>query len=168
LRLVLLYAIFALAGLALQTAIPPLIAFRPLIPNLIVILAVDLGFRHHGATAALLAFAMGYANDSLAGSNPGLNAFMITLIFLVCHEISSRLMVTNAFVGATVVFIGVIGTALGAIAMTSGIAALADSGSIMPRLTVQAAISAIIAPFVFSLLAACKRALGLRVASARE
>ena len=167
-RLILLFAVFALLGLAFETANFHLISFRPLLPNLIVILAVDLGFRHHSVTAALMAFAIGYATDAFAGSHPGLNAFMITLIFIVCYEISSRLLVTNAFVGATVVFFGVILTALGAIAISAGIAAVGQSGGIMPTLMMQAGISAIIAPFMFSILARCKRAIGLSVAHARE
>ena len=44
---------------------------------------------------------MGYATDAIAGSHPGLNAFMMTMVFLVSYEISTRLMVANAFVGAT-------------------------------------------------------------------
>ena len=167
-RLILLFAIFALVGLALETANFHLVSFPPLLPNLIVILAVDLGFRHHSMTAVLLAFSIGYATDAFAGSHPGLNAFMITLIYVVCYEISSRLLVTNAFVGATVVFFGVILSALGAIAISSGFEAVTRSGSIMPSLALQAGISAIIAPFIFSILARCKRAIGLPVAAARE
>jgi rod shape-determining protein MreD len=168
LRLILLFAIFALVGLALETANFHLVSFPPLLPNLIVILAVDLGFRHHSMTAVLLAFSIGYATDAFAGSHPGLNAFMITLIYVVCYEISSRLLVTNAFVGATVVFFGVILTALGGVAISAGFGALSQSGSVMPTLIVEALISAIIAPFVFSVLARSKRAIGLPVAPARE
>src|SRR5437660_11250770 len=115
-----------------------------------------------------MAFAIGYATDAFAGSHPGLNAFMITLIFIVCYEISSRLMVTNAFVGATVVFFGVILTALGAIAITAGIEAVGQSGDIMPTLLLRAGITATIAPFVFSVLARFKRAIGLPVSPARQ
>lgn len=155
-------------GLALETAVPHLISARSLIPNIIVILAVDLGFRHHGILPALIAFAMGYATDALAGSHPGLNAFMVTLVFLVSYEISSRLLVTNAFVGATVVFFGVILTALGAIAIAGGFNALGSTGAILPSLTLQAAISAFVAPIVFSMLAGSKRLIGLPGKTARE
>jgi rod shape-determining protein MreD len=168
LRLTLLFGLFALLGLAFETAVPHLISVPSLIPNLIVILAVDLGLRHHGVLSAMLAFAMGYATDALAGSHPGLNAFMVTLVFLVSYEISSRLLVTNAFVGATVVFFGVIATALGAIAIGAGFSALGDTGSIMPSLMLQAAISALVAPLVFSMLAASKRLAGLPARAARE
>jgi rod shape-determining protein MreD len=168
LRLILLFAVFAVLGLAIETAVPHLISFRALVPNLIIILAVDLGLRHHGVLPAVLAFTMGYATDALAGSHPGLNAFMMTMVFLVSYEISTRLMVANAFVGATVVFFGVIATALGTIAMANGFNALSDTGALMPELTLQALISAIIAPIVFAMLATSKRLTGLKARAARE
>ena len=167
-RLILLFGLFAILGLAFETAVPHLISARSLVPNLIVILAVDLGLRHHGVLPAIIAFAMGYATDALAGSHPGLNAFMVTLVFLVSYEISSRLLVTNAFVGATVVFFGVIATALAAVTIGAGFSALGDAGSIMPALMLQATISAMVAPIVFSILAGSKRLTGLPARAARE
>jgi rod shape-determining protein MreD len=168
LRLVLLFAVFAVLGLAFETAVPHLISFRALVPNLIAILAVDLGLRHHGVVPAILAFAMGYATDALAGSHPGLNAFMMTMVFLVSYEISTRLMVTNSFVGATLVFFSVIATALATISMANGFNALSATGSLMPGLTLEAFISAIVAPFIFSILASAKRLTGLPSGSARD
>ncbi len=167
-RLILLFAVFAVLGLAIETAVPHLISFRALVPNLIIILAVDLGLRHHGVLPAVIAFTMGYATDALAGSHPGLNAFMMTMVFLVSYEISTRLMVANAFVGATVVFFGVIATALGTIAIANGFNALSDTGPLMPELTLEALISAIIAPIVFAMLATSKRLTGLKARAARE
>ena len=167
-RLILLFAVFAVLGLAIETAVPHLISFRALVPNRIIILAVDLGLRHHGVLPAVIAFTMGYATDALAGSHPGLNAFMMTMVFLVSYEISTRLMVANAFVGATVVFFGVIATALGTIAIANGFNALSDTGPLMPELTLEALISAIIAPIVFAMLATSKRLTGLKARAARE
>ena len=158
-RLILLFAVFTVVGLAIESATPHLISFRPLIPNLIIILAVDLGMRHHGALPAIIAFGMGYATDALAGSHPGLNALMMTMVFLVSYEISTRLMTANAFVGATIVFFSVIATTLATIAMADGFNSI--SGSIMPRLTLGAFISAIVTPLIFSMLAASKRLTGL-------
>jgi rod shape-determining protein MreD len=168
LRLILLFAVFAVLGLAIETAVPHLVSFRALVPNLIIILAVDLGLRHHGILPAFIAFTMGYATDALAGSHPGLNAFMMTMVFLVSYEISTRLMVANAFVGATLVFLGVIATSLGTIAMANGFNALSDTGPIMPELTLDALISAIVAPIVFAMLATSKRLTGLKARAARE
>ena len=167
-RLILLFAVFAVLGLAIETAVPHLVSFRALVPNLIIILAVDLGLRHHGVLPAVIAFTMGYATDALAGSHPGLNAFMMTMVFLVSYEISTRLMVANAFVGATLVFFSVIATALGTIAIANGFNALSDTGALMPELTLQALISAIIAPIVFAMLATSKRLTGLKARAARE
>jgi rod shape-determining protein MreD len=166
LRLILLFAVFAVLGLAFESAVPQLIYFRHLVPNLIIILVVDLGLRHHGVLPAIMAFVMGYATDALAGSHPGLNAFMMTMVFLVSYEVSTRLMVTNSFVGATLVFFSVIGVALATIAMTSGVNALA--GSLLPGLTLEAFITALIAPVMFSILSGSKRLMGLPAKAARE
>ena len=167
-RLFLLFAVFVILGLAFESAGARIFSFRALIPNLIIIFAVDLGLRHHGVLPAIIAFTMGYATDALAGSHPGLNAFMMTMVFLVSYEISTRVMVANAFVGATLVFFGVIATALGTIAMANGFNALSDTGSLMPELTLEALISSIIAPIVFAMLATSKRLTGLKARAARE
>ena len=165
-RLILLFAAFAVLGLAFETAVPHVVSFRPLIPNLIIILAVDLGLRHHGVLPAVIAFAMGYATDALAGSHPGLNAFMMTLVFLVSYEFATRLMVTNAFVGATLVFLSVIATSLATVAMADGFNSI--SGAMMPELTLGAFISAIVAPFIFAILAGAKRLTGQPAGPARD
>lgn len=165
-RLILLFAVFAVLGLAFESAVPHLIYFRHLVPNLIIILVVDLGLRHHGVLPAIMAFVMGYATDALAGSHPGLNAFMMTMVFLVSYEVSTRLMVTNSFVGATLVFFSVIGVALATIAMTSGVNAL--SGSLLPGLTLEAFITALVAPVMFSILSGSKRLMGLPAGAGRD
>jgi rod shape-determining protein MreD len=168
LRLILLFAAFVVLGLAIESAVPHLVTFRDLVPNLIIILAVDLGLRHHGVLPAILAFAMGYATDALAGSHPGLNAFMTTMVFLVSYEISIRLTITNAFVGSTLVFFAVIATALATVAIANGVGALSDTGVLLPGLALEALISAIVAPFIFSILAATKRLTGLPAKAERE
>jgi rod shape-determining protein MreD len=168
LRLILLFAVFVILGLAFESAGARIVSVRSLIPNLIIILAVDLGLRHHGVVPALLAFTMGYATDAIAGSHPGLNAFMMTMVFLVSYEISTRLMTANAGVGATIVFFGVIATTLGTIAIANGFASLSNTAPLFPGLLLQAFITALIAPFIFSILAASKRLTGLTEPSPRE
>lgn len=166
-RLVILFAVATVIALAIQT-VPLWFPLRALIPNLIVILVVDLGLRHHGALAAILAFAMGYATDAFSGTHLGLNAFLITLVFLLSYEISGRLMVTNAIVGATTVFFGAMVAALGAVAIASGRAAGDAVSAVFPAVLLQAFISALISPLIFSLLASGKRMLGIRVKLERE
>jgi rod shape-determining protein MreD len=168
LRLAVLFALLTFVSLAIETAVPYWLPTRVLIPNLIVILAVDLGLRHHGAVPAVLAFAMGYATDALSGTVLGLNAFLITIVFILSYEVSVRLLVTNAIVGAMAVFVGVLIATLGALAITSGSAALTDASRMLPAFAIQAAVSAAFAPPIFAGLAALKRAIGLPAGSARE
>jgi rod shape-determining protein MreD len=168
LRLVALFAVLTFVSLAIETAVPYWLPTRALIPNLIVILAVDLGLRHHGAVPVLLAFAMGYATDALSGTILGLNAFLITVVFIFSYELSVRLLVTNALVGAVAVFMGVMIAMLGALAISSGSAAFSDASRMLPAFAVQAAVSAAFAPPIFAGLAALKRSIGLPASSARE
>ena len=97
----------------IQTAVPLWFPFHALIPNLVIILTVDLGLRHHGAMPALMAFAIGYATDALSGTILGMNAFLTTAIFLLTYEMSSRLLVTNVLVGAIAVFLAVLVAGVG-------------------------------------------------------
>ncbi len=167
-RLSILFALLALFALAIETAVPYWFPLRVLVPNLIVILAVDLGLRHHGALPALLAFLMGYATDAFAGTTLGLNAMLVTIVYLVAYAISSRLMVTTAFVGAVTVFFGVMLTTVGGMALSSGWAEVSASGPMVTRFAEQAAVSAVASPLIFALLGALKRLTGLPVGSTRE
>jgi rod shape-determining protein MreD len=161
-RLALLFVIAAFLALSIQTAVPLSFPLHGLVPNLIVILAVDLGLRHHGALPAFIAFGMGYAVDAFSGTRLGLNAFLITLVFLLTFEVSSRLLVTNVMVGMLAVFLGAILVGAGGVAITSGGNVPAAVSAVMPAVLVQAAASAIVAPPVFAILRALKSALGLR------
>jgi rod shape-determining protein MreD len=166
LRLAVLFGLMAVAALFIETTAPRMIASPALVPNLIVILAVDLGLRHRSAGAAALAFAMGYATDAFSGTHLGVNAFLITLVFLLTYEIARRLLVINALVGAVAVFFGVIVTGLGVVVLGAGSDALA--WTLAPGLLLQALLSAIVSPIVFAILDLLKRGIGLRAGVARE
>jgi len=167
-RLAGLFLLAALVALAIQTAIPYWLPLDMLIPNLVVILAVDLGLRHHGIFPAVLAFAMGYTLDAFSGSVLGLNAFLITLIYLLSYEVSRRLLVTNALVGAVAVFVGTLIAAAGALTIGFRMSAMARLGPMAPRLGGDAAITALLAPPIFAILARCKKAIGLPAGPVRE
>lgn len=167
-RLVVLFAVATYIALIIQTAVPLWFPVRGLIPDLVIILVVDLGLRHHGALPAFLAFAIGYATDAFSGTHLGLNAFLTTLVFLLTYEISSRLLVTNALVGAIAVFFAVILAGVGAVAMTAGRGAALAVNEVLPTVLLQAFISAIIAPIVFAMLEGSKRIIGLPARLERE
>lgn len=166
--MVFLFAFATLVALALQTMLPYWLPLGPYVPDLVLILAVDLGMRHHSAIAALMAFVMGYAIDALSGTQVGLNAFMITLVFLFAYELSSQLLVTNVLVGMLAVFVGVIIKDTGSIAISSGISGLTGNPALMRDLLGQAAVSALLAPVVFAAMARSKKLLGLLAAGRRE
>ncbi|MGH7933821.1 MAG: rod shape-determining protein MreD [Candidatus Binataceae bacterium] len=166
--MVALFAVATFVGLALETTIPRLLPMGALVPDLVLILVVDLGFRHHGALAPAMAFAMGYAVDSFSGTHLGLNAFMYTLIFLLAYEMSRHLMATGTFIGVTTVFLGVILKGYGDFAISSAWNVSGQMGTLLAPVLLQAMITALLAPWVFVLMARGKRTLGLPQRSLRE
>jgi rod shape-determining protein MreD len=167
-RLSILFALFTAAALAVETAVPYWFPLRILIPNLIVILIVDLGLRHHGALPVALAFAIGYATDAFSGTTLGLNALLATIVYLMAYAISSRLMVTTAFVGAVTVFVAVMLTAYGTVLLSAGLSGWSGTGSVFPRFAVEAGVSAIAAPIIFAFTGGLKRLTGLPAGLVRE
>jgi rod shape-determining protein MreD len=167
-RLSILYAIAALAMLGLQTTLAHLIPLESIVPNLTVVLAVDLGLNEHRALGAGIAFAIGYMTDAVAGAHPGLNAFVMVAIFLAAYEISRRLITTNAVLGAAIVFVAAVLSAFAVNAFSGSAGAFAQSGDALFGAMLKAAISAAFAPYVFSLMTRAKARLGITPLSVRE
>ena len=167
-RIVALYAIATLIALVLETTVPHWLPIGMLAPNLVLILAVDLGMRYHGALGALLAFAMGYAVDSFSGTHLGLNAFMLTLIYVIAYGLSRYLISTSTTIGVIIVFAGAILIGLANSAGNAGFEGAPGAVGIVPRLALQGAISALLTPLVFSIMGSGKRMVGLRARSVRE
>lgn len=167
-RLLALYAIATLAALALETTVPHWLPIGMLAPNLVLILAVELGMKYHGALGALLAFAMGYAIDSFSGTHLGLNAFMLTLIYVIAYGLSRYLISTSTAIGVMLVFIGAILTGLANSIGSGGFEGASGAVGIMPRLALQGAICALLTPLIFAIMGWSKRVLGLRARGVRE
>jgi len=159
-----LFAVATVVALLLETEVRLWLPATPLIPDLVLILTVDLGLKQHTGLAPLLAFAMGYATDALSGSRLGLNAFTMTLIFLLCYELSRHVWVTGRVIGPLTVLLASLLKTFGVMAITSGTAAVVDiKASTMRLILVQAVVTAAVAPLVFAILDAGKRALLLLV-----
>ena len=168
-RLVILYALAALIALTFQTEAPRYLPFGAFMPDLILILAVDLGLRHHSALAALLAFAMGYTADAVSGTHLGLNTFILTLIFVLSYVVSRQIMIASLSVGAIVVFFALLIRAYAGIAISSGLTAVGDNEFAILRIALpQALITAIVAPLVFAALEQAKRRIGLPLYPSRD
>jgi rod shape-determining protein MreD len=164
-----LFALATIVALWLQTQVRLWLPPGAVFPDLVLILVVDLGLKQHNALAAALAFAMGYATDALSGAHLGLNAFMMTLIFLLSYELSRHAWVTGRVIGPLTVGVADLLKSLGVMAITGGLATVADIKDTALRMViVQALLSAAVAPLIFAMLDAGKRALRLPVRVAAE
>jgi rod shape-determining protein MreD len=163
-----LFSIATLIALALQTSMLHLLPVGMFVPDLVLILAVDLGLRHHGVLAALMAFAIGYATDAFSGSQLGLNALMLTLVFLLSYWLSRSLISTGTSIGVMTVFVGVVLADFGAYLVSSGWTAPPHLHAVIAPVLMQAAITALLSPWVFSLMNRAARMVGLRPRGPRE
>jgi rod shape-determining protein MreD len=159
---VILFVAAAVIALALQTGALHWFPLGQLVPDLILILSVNLGIKHHTALAAILAFAMGYATDVFSGSQLGLNAFMITLVFLLSYEASRHLQVTTDLAASVAVFFAVLIKCFGVLSLTGSFGGFFHANGGMMRMAVlQALLTALLAPFVFASLSGGKKLLRL-------
>lgn len=162
-RLLLLFSLATFVALVLQTMLPRLLPLGILVPDFVLILAVDLGMRHPRALTALMAFAMGYAVDALSGVNLGLNALLLTIVFVFAYWFSRMLISTSAAIGVMAVFFGVIVSDLGNSLISSGLAGGHRLNALMPAVLIQAAVTALLTPAVFYLTGWAARTVGLRI-----
>jgi rod shape-determining protein MreD len=156
-----LFTLLTFLALAIQTIASRWLPLSALVPELVLILAVDLGLRHRRALAPVMAFAMGYAMDSFSGSQLGLNAFTVTLVFLMAYEAGLHLNAADMQAGAVLVFIAVLLQSLGGLLIGSQFHASDQFWTLVPSALLQAFVTALLAPPVFALLARANRMLGL-------
>jgi len=166
--LVALFSAATLIALAIQTSIPHWLPSGMFVPDLVMILAVDLGVRHHGAVPALMAFGIGYATDAFSGTHPGFNAFVLTLAFLLAYGLSRYLISTSVAIGIVAVFLGVLIQGVFAYIVSLGWQTGLRPGALLVPVLVQALITALLTPWILILLAWAKRSFGLRQVSVRE
>lgn len=166
--LVALFSGATLIALAIQTTIPHWLPTGMFVPDLVMILSVDLGMKHHGAVPALMAFGIGYATDAFAGTHPGFNAFVLTLVFLLAYALSRYLISTSVAIGIVVVFIGVLIQGVFDYVVSLGWETGLRPGTLVMPVLVQAIITAFLTPWVLAILNWAKRSLGLRQVSVRE
>jgi rod shape-determining protein MreD len=163
--LLVLFSFAAFAALVLQTTLPRLLPLGLLVPDLVLILAVDLGMRHPQTLTAIMAFAMGYAVDAFSGVELGLNAFLLTMVFLFAYWLSRMLISTSSAVGVMAVFAGVIFSDISNYLISSGFTPDDRLHALMPAVLIQAAVTALLTPSVFRLTGWASRTVGLRMHS---
>jgi len=101
----LLISLIAMVALVLQTTVLPHLAVGRATPDLLLIICVYVGLRHHSVGGALGAFFLGYLQDAFSGQVVGLNAFGMCLVYAIVYLTSRRLWVDNALSTVVLVFL---------------------------------------------------------------
>ena len=159
--MVALFAVLTLIALAIQTTASRWLPLSALVPDLVLVLAVDLGLRHRRALAPIMAFAMGYAMDAFSGSQLGVNTFAVTLTYLVAYEVGVHTSATGPEAGAVLAFIAVLIQSLGGFLLSTQFRAPDQLATLLPAALLQATVTAVIAPTVLRLTAGLQRIMGL-------
>ncbi len=159
--MVALFAALTFVALAIQTTAARWLPLSALVPDFVLILAVDLGLRHRRALALVIAFAMGYAMDAFSGSQLGVNTFVVTLVFLMAYEVGAHTTAGGAQAGAVLAFMAVLIQNLGGFVISTQFRALHQLGILLPGALLQGALTALVAPPVFALVERMRQAVGL-------
>jgi len=145
-------------GLLLQTtlfhALP--FGFHPS-PDVLVVVCVFLGLHRHTVGGALGAFALGYLQDAVSGSAAGLNAFGMVVVYVLVYLTCRRLWVDNVVSKVVLVFLASCVKAFAVLAVSAVFGAFdGEWGPTVSSLLLNAAITALIAPPLFALLAGAR------------
>lgn len=157
-RVGVLFGFITIVALLLQTSVLPLVAIGRATPDLLLIICVYLGLHQHSVAGAVGAFVLGYLQDTFSGSVVGLNAFAMSLVFVMVYLTSRRLWVDNAVSKVVVVFLASLLKTL-AILLLAVLFLSVDglSQTMLGYLVAQAALAAVLSPAVFALLAQTQR-----------
>lgn len=152
-------AVPALVAMLLQTTVLPML---PLMPDLLLVLAVYLGVRHPGVGGVCGAFLLGYFLDTFSGTALGTQTFALTAAYAGAHLVARHLWVEGPLLVVAVVFLGGCLRALAVMTVAALVAARAPVWHHMLRYgLVEAALAALVAPAVFAGVSWEKRAVGL-------
>lgn len=160
--LLFLVMIAAVVGILLQTTVLQLLPLGSVMPDFVVILCVYLALHEHSVAGALGAFLLGYFSDSFSGNVLGLNAFAMSLVFVLVYLLARQLWMDNVVANVTVVFAASLLKAL-AVATLLAVYLSADSPwhHFVSTAWIEAVVAALFSPFVFSLLDGGRRMWGL-------
>ncbi len=149
-----LFALFAIMALLLQTTVLPLASIGRATPDLLLIMCVYLGLHQHTVGGAVGAFFLGYLQDTFSGSVLGLNAFGMCLVFTVVYITSRRLWVDNAISKVVVVFLASVLKTLAILALVAVFMSVEGlSHTVLRYLFIEAVLAAILSPAIFAVLA---------------
>jgi rod shape-determining protein MreD len=150
-RMTVVLAGAALVAMLLQTTVAA--ALTPLtevVPNLVLVLAVYLGLRHHGVGGVVGAFLLGYFLDTFSGTLLGVHAAACTAAYVVAYLIARTLWTEDGLPAMMVVFLA----ALVDTVVAHGVVVLVDRAwpgwaVVVRRGLVQAALATAVTPWMF-------------------
>jgi rod shape-determining protein MreD len=161
-----LFSFATFVALVLQTTLPRLLPLGTLVPDLVLILVVDLGMRHPQVLTAVMAFAMGYAVDAFSGVELGLNALLLTMVFLFAYWLSRVLISTSTAIGVMAVFAGVVFSDIGNYLISSAFTPADRLHALIPAVLIQAGVTALLTPSIFRITGWAAQTVGLRIYTA--
>jgi rod shape-determining protein MreD len=149
----LLFFAIGIVLLLLQTTFLHLLPLGPIVPDFILVLCVYWGLYHPSVGAVLGSFMLGYSVDVVSSKMLGINAFAMSLVFLIVYLSSRSIWLHHPVVSSFVVLLAslVKGAAL---VLVSAIFLSVDGlwlGALR-YILLEALVAAILAPFAFSLL----------------
>ena len=152
-KLSLLFFGIGIVLLLLQMTFLHLLPLGPIVPDLILVLCVYWGLYHPSVGAVLGSFMLGYSVDVVSSKILGINAFAMSLVFLIVYLCSRSIWLHHPVVSGFVVLLAslVKGAAL---VLVSAIFLTVDGLWLggLRYILLEALVAAVLAPFVFGLL----------------
>lgn len=152
-KLSLLYFGVGILLLLLQMTFLHLLPLGPIVPDLILVLCVYWGLYHPSVGAVLGSFFLGYSVDVVSSKILGVNAFAMSLVFLVVYLSSRSIWLHHPVISSFVVLIASFVKGL-ALVLVSAVFLGVDglwAGAIR-YIFLEALVAAVLAPLVFDLL----------------
>lgn len=155
-------AVAAAAAMLLQTTVFPTVPGLPIVPDVVLVLAVYVAVRRQSTAGVAAAFLLGYFLDTFSGTLLGLNAFSLTATYLAVQWLARHLWVQRGLPVVGVVLFGGVVREIAAVAVAALVAARAPVWQhILGYGLSGVLLSALVAPAVFSAVAWEERLLGL-------
>jgi len=151
-----------LVAMVIQTTVFPSLPRLPVVPDLILVLTVYVGLRHHGIGGAMGAFLFGYFVDTFSGTVLGANTFALTAVYAGVAVVARNLWIEGGLPAMAMVFLGALGRQVAAAAVGMVVAGPAPIWQhVLRHGLLEAAAAALVTPPVFGFVAWEKRLLGL-------
>lgn len=156
-KMFLMFFVIGIFLVLLQSTLLHLIPVGPIVPDLILVLCVYLGLYHASVGAAVGAFLLGYAVDTVSSPILGFNAFAMSLVYVAVYACSRSIWLHNPMVSSVVVLLAALVKGAALVLVTALFLSVEGLWSGAVRYIVwEALIAALLAPALFALLRRCQ------------